>query len=165
MLGELSLLASEFNDEGSSERGGRDGMIDALRYSFPSGFSSASTWSLVRKKKARIGLHHTRTPNSDNIWEQSPPSNVPICIFLLAMLGTTVRPDSVTPASRFAVSSVVSNAQQFLTKGYSPEGGKTSLTDDSNCSLSDFNDSDWEHAAMPITARGKWDGRSREREE
>lgn len=79
------------------------------------------------------------------------------------MLGMTTKLGRLSPRLTLVFPSPSSNTKQFLANGYMTPAGNISSNDALNWARISGKESVLEHAAKPITARGKLEGRRSER--
>ena len=84
--------------------------------------------------------------------------------FLLPIaLGMTTSPGNKSPRFRFVDPSSSSNMKQFRARGYMESEGNISFITALNSARMEVKESEREHEAIPMTPRGKRDGRNIER--
>jgi hypothetical protein len=106
---------------------------------------------------------HTTVVNSARMFEHKSASKVSIFSFLLPIiLGIITSPGRWSPRLRLVVPSPSSKTKQLFASGYIESEGKISLTAALNSAVIDERESVCEQLAMPMTPRGKRDGRNRD---
>ena len=104
----------------------------------------------------------TMIENSPNIFEQSSARRVPIYNFLFPIiLGITTSPGRLFPMFKLVFPSPSSNTKHLWAKGNTEPGGRSSVIEPTNWEYMEESTSVWVQLAIPITPRGKSDGRNK----